>query len=57
MKSKFKVIVCSNSAIDYLEYDKQIDIFRSMIHFGDESFNDFIDLDAKTFYDRIKKGT
>ena len=26
-----------------------------MIHFGDESFNDFIDLDAKTFYDRIKK--
>ncbi|ABX80840.1 DegV family protein [Acholeplasma laidlawii] len=55
MKSKFKVIVCSNSAIDYLEYDKQIDIFRSMIHFGDESYNDFIDLDAKTFYERIKK--
>lgn len=54
MKNKFKVIVCSNSAIDYLDYDKNIDIFRSMIHFGDQSYNDFIDLDAKTFYERIK---
>src|SRR5690606_26672031 len=54
MKNKFKVIVCSNSAIDYLDYDKNIDIFRSMIHFGNDSYNDFIDLDAKTFYERIK---
>lgn len=55
MKNKYKVIVCSNSAIDYLDYDKNIDIFRSMIHFGDTSYNDYIDLDAKTFYERIKK--
>ncbi|MFA7417700.1 MAG: DegV family protein [Acholeplasma sp.] len=54
MKNKFKVIVCSNSAIDYLDYDKNIDIFRSMIHFGNESYNDYVDLDAKTFYERIK---
>lgn len=54
MKNKFKVIVCSNSAIDYLDYDKNIDIFRSMIHFGNESYNDYVDLDAKTFYERIE---
>jgi len=55
MKNKFKVIVCSNSAIDYLDYDQNIDVFRSMIHFKDASYNDFTEIDAKTFYERIKK--
>lgn len=54
MKNKFKVIVCSNSAIDYLDYNQNIDVFRSMIHFKDASYNDFTEIDAKTFYERIK---
>ena len=54
MNNKFKVIVCSNSAIDYLDYNQNIDVFRSMIHFKDASYNDFTEIDAKTFYERIK---
>lgn len=52
--SKTKVIVCSNSAIDYLDYPKSIDIFRSKIHFGSEAYDDYVDLSAKDFYERIK---
>lgn len=52
---KYRVIVCSNSAIDYLDYPKDIDVFRSKIHFGDESYNDFTELSAKDFYQRISE--
>ncbi len=53
---KIAILTCSNAGLDYLDYPKDIRILRSVIHFGtDESFNDFIDMDAKTFYERIKK--
>lgn len=56
MKTKKAVLVCSNAGLDYIEYPKDITILRSVIHFGtNESFNDFIDMDAKTFYERIDK--
>ena len=51
---KTKVIVCSNSAIDYLDYPKSIDIFRSKIHFGSEAYDDFVDLSAIDFYNRLE---
>ena len=52
---KIAILACSNAGLDYLDYPKDIRILRSVIHFGtDESFNDFIDMDAKTFYERIK---
>lgn len=53
--SKTAVIVCSNSAIDYLDYPKDIHVFRSKIHFGNETYNDFVEIDAKTFYERLAK--
>ncbi|MBN2268312.1 MAG: DegV family protein [Acholeplasmataceae bacterium] len=54
--NKTAILVCSNAGLDYLEYPKDIIILRSVIHFGtDESYNDFIDMDAKTFYERITK--
>lgn len=54
--NKTAILVCSNAGLDYLEYPKDITILRSVIHFGtDESYDDFIDMDAKTFYDRITK--
>lgn len=53
---KIAILTCSNAGLDYLDYPKDIRILRSMIHFGaNESFNDFIDMDAKTFYNRIEK--
>ena len=53
--SKTAILTCSNAGLDYLDYPKDITILRSVIHFnGDESFNDYIDMDAKTFYERIK---
>lgn len=54
--NKTSILVCSNAGLDYLEYPKDIIILRSVIHFGtDESYDDFIDMDAKTFYERITK--
>jgi DegV family protein with EDD domain len=54
--NKTAILVCSNAGLDYLNYPKDIIILRSVIHFGtDESFDDFIDMDAKTFYERISK--
>lgn len=56
MPSKKAVLVCSNSGLDYIEYPKDIQILRSVIHFGtEETYNDFVDMDAKTFYERIDK--
>lgn len=52
--SKIAVLVCSNAGMDYIDYPKDITILRSVIHFGDgEPFEDFVDMDAKTFYERI----
>lgn len=50
---KIKIIVCSNSAIDYVDYPKDIEIFRSKLHFGSESYEDFVEMPAADFYNRI----
>lgn len=56
MKTNKAVLVCSNAGLDYIDYPKDIIILRSVIHFGtDESFDDFVEMDAKTFYERIAK--
>lgn len=52
---KVKVIVCSNAALDYLDHPKDIEIFRSKIHFGDEVYDDFTELTASDFYNRLAK--
>lgn len=54
--SKVAILACSNAGLDYLDYPKDIRILRSVIHFGaDEAYDDFVQLDAKTFYERIEK--
>lgn len=54
--TKKAVLVCSNAGLDYLDYPKDITILRSVIHFGtEETYDDFIEMDAKTFYERIDK--
>lgn len=52
--SKVAILACSNAGLDYLDYPNDIVILRSVIHFGDgEAYDDFVDMDAKTFYKRI----
>lgn len=54
MNNKTAVLVCSNAGLDYLDYPKDIEILRSIITFGaDESYEDYVDMDAKAFYERI----
>lgn len=54
MAKKIAVLACSNAGLDYLDYPKDIEILRSVIHFGtDETYDDFVEMDAKTFYERI----
>lgn len=56
MPTKKAVLVCSNAGLDYLDYPRDITILRSVIHFGtDETYDDYIEMDAKTFYERIDK--
>ncbi len=57
MAKKTAVLACSNSGLDYLDYPKDIRILRSVIHFEDDdkAYDDFVDMDAKTFYNRIAK--
>ena len=53
--SKVAILACSNAGLDYLDYPKDIRILRSVIHFGtDEAYDDFVQMDAKTFYERIQ---
>lgn len=51
---KTAVIVCSNAALDYIEHPYNIPIFRSVIIFGDEKYDDFTELKADDFYERLK---
>lgn len=56
MSKKVAVLACSNAGLDYLDYPSDITILRSVIHFGtEETYNDFIEMDAKAFYERISK--
>jgi DegV family protein with EDD domain len=57
VSNKIAVLVCSNAGLDYLDYPKDIRILRSVIHFenDDKAYDDYVDMDAKTFYERIKK--
>lgn len=51
---KVAVLACSNAGLDYLDYPKDIVILRSVIHFGDgKAYDDYVDMDAKTFYKKI----
>ena len=54
MEKKYGVVVCSNAATDYLEEAKGITVFRSVIIFGDDEYNDYVDLKASDFYGRCQ---
>ncbi|MGD9604983.1 MAG: DegV family protein [Bacilli bacterium] len=55
MSEKIAVIVCGNSGIDYINHPYKIDVFRSLLYVNGEEFEDFIDISAEAFYERLIK--
>lgn len=55
MSKKIAIWVCSNSALDYIEYPQDISILRSTINFssGSDVYEDYLDMDADTFYKHL----
>ncbi len=47
------VIVCSNAGLDYINHKYKIDVFRSVILFGDKKYDDYVELKAEEFYEII----
>jgi DegV family protein with EDD domain len=54
MEEKVAVISCSNACLDDLDYDKDIVIFRSTLHLGDEDYVDYVDIKSNAFYERLE---
>lgn len=51
---KYACIVCSNAATDYIETPYNIPVFRSVVIFGDEQYDDYTEIKSKDFYDRLE---
>lgn len=52
---KIGVAVDGNSGIDYLERDKDIRIFRSLLNIENEEFEDYVEISADDFYQRLEE--
>lgn len=56
--SKRAVIATSTGCLDYLNLtDENLRILRMKINMNDDTFNDFVDITAEEFYDRLKTDT
>ncbi len=51
--SKIAITSDCNAGLDYIGYDSQIPVLRSMINFGDEHYIDGTDIKADEFYDKL----
>ena len=51
--SKIGVLVCGNSGIDYIKHKYDIPVLRSILFVGDEEYEDYVDITAQEFYDRL----
>ncbi|MDD3129459.1 MAG: DegV family protein [Candidatus Izemoplasmatales bacterium] len=52
---KLGLMVCTNSSIDYLNFDFDVTIIRSMVIMGSKEYIDYEELTAQEFYDMIEK--
>lgn len=55
--NKIAIISDVNAGLDYIGYNPEIPVLRSIINFGDEHYIDGIDIKADEFYERIKANT
>ena len=51
---KIAIVTDTNACLDYLDYDYDIPILRSIIHLGDDEYIDHEELKAEAFYEKIK---
>lgn len=52
--TKIKVILCSNSGIDYVDHPYDIDVFRSVVVYSaEEQYDDYTQIKADDFYRRL----
>lgn len=52
---KLGLMVCTNSSIDYLDFDFDVTVIRSMVIMGDKEYIDYEELTAQEFYDMLDK--
>ena len=52
---KIGVAVCGNSGIDYAMHDKKIRIFRSVLVIENREYEDFVEISADEFYEKLEK--
>lgn len=53
MASKIGIVVCGNSGVDYMTLDYPVKMIRSTLHLNGEEYEDYIDIQAKEFYQRV----
>jgi len=55
MDKKIGFVVCGNSGIDYIDHPYDIRVLRSMLLFGENEYEDYVDIDADTFYKELSE--
>lgn len=52
---KIGIIACGNSGIDYMKLDFPVRLIRSTLNLDGKEYEDFVDIKADEFYDRVVK--
>ncbi len=53
MSEKIGIVVCGNSGVDYMKLDYPVKLIRSTLNLGGKEYEDYVDIQAKEFYDII----
>ena len=53
MGKRTALIVCGNSGVDYMTLDYPVHVFRSILNLDGKEYEDFVDITAEAFYDKI----
>jgi DegV family protein with EDD domain len=53
MSEKIGLVVCGNSGVDYMKLDYPIKMIRSTLNLNGKEYEDYVDIQAKEFYDII----
>ena len=55
MDKRTALIVCGNSGIDYMKLDYPVQVFRSILNLDGNEYEEFVDITAEAFYDKVVK--
>jgi DegV family protein with EDD domain len=53
MSEKIGIVVCGNSGVDYMKLDYPVRLIRATLNLGGKEYEDYVDIQAKEFYDII----